>query len=162
LSKTDPGVSADGLGWLLFVALLLALGVGWLLRRTYRSLRARWRGRRAVRAERLAEKLLVRHGYRVVERQATTRYRLRCDDRALPVELRADLLLERAGERFVADVKSGPQATMLRTAATRRQLLEYWLAYDVDGVLLVDMEARRIVRVAFEPQRRDTSRRAAA
>ena len=36
-----------------------------------------------------------------------------------------------------------------RHTATRRQLLEYALAYDVDGVLLVDMTAGRLHQVEF-------------
>ena len=36
-----------------------------------------------------------------------------------------------------------------RHAATRRQLMEYAIAYDVDGVLLVDMESEKVRRVAF-------------
>ena len=34
-------------------------------------------------------------------------------------------------------------------APTRRQLLEYSIAFDVHGVLLVDVEADRVARVEF-------------
>jgi hypothetical protein len=33
----------------------------------------------------------------------------------------------------------------------RRQLLEYFFAFDVTGVLLVDMQAEKISEVAFPP-----------
>ena len=62
---------------------------------------------------------------------------------------RADLLVERDGRLYVADVKSGALATDPTLPATRRQLLEYLLAYEVDGALLVDMEARQIREVVF-------------
>ncbi len=45
-------------------------------------------------------------------------------------------------------MKSGGAAAVT-TRATRRQLLEYAYTYGLDGVLLVDMEAERIVRVEF-------------
>jgi hypothetical protein len=37
----------------------------------------------------------------------------------------------------------------LSSAATRRQLLEYRLAFDVDGVLLVDVETGEVSEVEF-------------
>jgi len=67
----------------------------------------------------------------------------------LAMELRADYLVERGGELLVAEVKTGEEAPSLETAATRRQLLEYHVAFAVDGVLLVSPEQGTIQRVAF-------------
>ncbi len=50
---------------------------------------------------------------------------------------------------LVAEVKTGERAPSLTTAATRRQLLEYAVAYGADGVLLVDPEAGAIREVDF-------------
>ncbi len=71
------------------------------------------------------------------------------DGRPVEAGLRADLLVERRGRVFVAEVKTGPAA---RPTApdTRRQLLEYRIAFDCDGVLLVDMDAERVLRVDFD------------
>ena len=66
-----------------------------------------------------------------------------------PIVVRADLLVSRGARRFVAEVKTGARAPRIETAATRRQLLEYAVAYDVDGVLLVDMEEHTISEVEF-------------
>ena len=63
--------------------------------------------------------------------------------------LEADLLLSRRGRRYIADVKFGRLAAALDHGPTRRQLLEYALAYDVEGVLLVDMGSERIHEVKF-------------
>ena len=57
------------------------------------------------------------------------------------------------GEIFVAEVKTGDEAPRMSTAATRRQLLEYHVAFDVDGVLLVCPELGTIQRIEF-PQLR--------
>jgi hypothetical protein len=65
------------------------------------------------------------------------------------MELRADYLVEGRGERLVAEVKTGELAPQLATAATRRQLLEYHVAFAVDGVLLVCPEEGAIHRVEF-------------
>lgn len=138
--------------WLVALGLVLLLVVQslrlWLHRR-----RAGWRSRRhnrvAARAERRAERLLAAAGYRVVEVQPRLGWSIEVDGRHETIELRADLLVTRRGRRYVADVKSGRRAPDLRTASTRRQLLEYLVAYQTDGVLLVDMEARQIRHVRF-------------
>ena len=49
----------------------------------------------------------------------------------------------------MAEVKTGAVATKIETAATRRQMLEYAVAFGTDGVLLVDMQAREIRDVVF-------------
>ena len=139
---------AYGVAALLALALALQLAHG-ALRRWLERRRGRKRQARALRGERHAEKLLDRLGYTVRERQAATTWSITCDDAVHEVPLRADLIVERDGQRFVAEVKTGRTAPRLNTAATRRQLLEYRVAYEVDGVLLVDAEAGRVMHVIF-------------
>jgi hypothetical protein len=67
----------------------------------------------------------------------------------LDAELRADYLVEARGELLVAEVKTGEAAPSLATAATRRQLLEYHVAFAADGVLLVCPERGAIHRIEF-------------
>jgi hypothetical protein len=141
----------DRLGWVAAAALLLSLLVqtarlAWLRAAPRRRLaRARSRGSAG---ERRAVALLERHGYRVVAVQPATEWTILCDDEPHSVAVRADLLVSRGGRSFIAEIKTG-ECAELDTATTRRQLLEYSVAYDVDGVLLVDMEAERIQQVAF-------------
>jgi hypothetical protein len=104
---------------------------------------------RAREAERAAPGWLVTHGYAIIASQVTSTYELSIDGRAVPIRVRADLLVERDGQRFVAEVKSGALAPNIETRATRRQLLEYRLAFDVDGVLLVDAERECAQLVRF-------------
>ena len=61
-------------------------------------------------------------------------------------------LATRGSRRFVAEVKTGALAPSLDHAPTRRQILEYCAAFDVDGALLVDAEQGR-VREDRDPQR---------
>ncbi len=137
--------------------LLLALGlaalVGALLAaragRWLRAVRLRARMRRARRREELAEGLLRRAGYAVLATQVTAPCPLVCDGEALAPDVRADYLVARRGRIYVAEAKSGARATDPTERATRRQLLEYAVTYDVDGVLLVDTEAGRVSTVEF-------------
>lgn len=99
--------------------------------------------------ERRARELLARQGYRLCGEQQGGSYRLLVDGAETPIHLRADYLVEKKGRRFVAEVKSGVESVKVTSRATRRQLLEYLLAFDVDGVLLVDMQANRIREISF-------------
>ena len=122
---------------------------------------ARWLGawrdsriakRRAFRAgagEHDAVALLRRAGFRIVARQARIWWTPLVDGEPHETELRADYLVEADGELFVAEVKTGDEAPQLSTAATRRQLLEYHVAFGADGVLLVCPELGAIHRVEF-------------
>lgn len=117
--------------------MLVALVVARWLRRWRGSARARRRAARAIAGEDGAAELLQRAGYRIVARQATARWAPLLDGEPYETEVRADYLVEADGERLVAEVKTGDEAPRLATAATRRQLLEYLVAFDADGVLLV-------------------------
>lgn len=132
------------------VVLLLAAVARWARARN-RSRLARRRGARAVAGEEEALALLDELGYRVRERQATRSWRLATSDGEVDVELRVDYVVERDGRALVAEVKTGQSAPSLTNAATRRQLLEYRIAYPVDGALLVDVEGGRVVEVEFPP-----------
>jgi hypothetical protein len=126
---------------LLIAALAVHRGlVRWRLRR-------RWSHARSV--ERQAGGLLEKLGYRVLDRQIETSYAVLVDGRPTEVALRADYLVSRGRRQFVAEVKSGDVAPRLDSAATRRQLLEYLVAFQVDGVLLVDGEQREVHEVTF-------------
>lgn len=117
----------------------------------------RWAPRRRIAAarasgaegERRAEPLLQRSGYAVIARQVATTYEVLVDGEPCAVALRADFVVEAEGRRFVAEVKTGRLAPRVESSATRRQLLEYRVAFEVDGVLLVDVDAGRVRAMEF-------------
>lgn len=135
----------------------LAAAVALAVVQTLRLAMARWAPRRRLEVarvagaegERRAEPLLVGMGYAVVGRQVATRYELAVDGEPCVVALRADYVVERDGRRYVAEVKTGRMAPRVESPATRRQLLEYRVAFDVDGVLLVDVDAGRVRSLEF-------------
>ena len=135
------------------LALALLLLTALAIRHVLRRLQARatqWsRTRRAQRGERRAEKLLRKSGYRILERQAPCTYELLVNGKPVEIEVRADLLVKNRRGIYVAEVKTGRAAPRIGNCATRRQLLEYAVAYDAIGVLLVDMEKKSIAEVRF-------------
>lgn len=161
-----PALPPEVLAAIAFALLLLGivqsirLAVArWLPRR--RILLARERG---AEGEVRAELLLRRLGYAIVARQAPLSYGVSVDGQPFSVQLRADFLVERNALRFVAEVKTGRLAPRLDTPATRRQLLEYRVAFDAAGVLLVDVDAGRVHTVEFPlpGKRRSRAPRASA
>jgi len=115
-----------------------------------RKRQRRWS--RAQAAEATAAKLLRRLGYEVLGAQVETSYTMVVDGQPVSVALRADYLVARGGAHYIAEVKSGKQAPKLGHPATRRQLLEYLVAFEVQGVLLVDGETEQVHEVEFPLQ----------
>lgn len=134
---------------------LIALVVARWLAGWRGSRRARRRAARAIAGEGAAVALLRRAGFRIVATQARTSWAPLLDGEPFETELRADFLVEADGELLVAEVKTGDEAPRLATAATRRQLLEYHVAFAADGVLLVCPERGSLHRIEF-PQLRLT------
>jgi Holliday junction resolvase len=145
---------------LLIVAVLALVVVGALLEAWWRKLRTGWAAskaaKRGLKAERDAEKLLKKLGYTLVARQVPAGYSVLLDGDLATFRLTADLLVESGGKRHVAEVKTG-KAIKLDHAETRRQLLEYQLAFGVDSLLLVDMEGKKVHTVRFPLPKKPTA-----
>jgi hypothetical protein len=134
---------------LVLLVLLLVQSVRLLIARTQAARRVARHRQMGEGAERRAKKLLLRAGYRIVEEQVSGGYQMLVDGEPNRVRLRADFLVERQGRRHIAEVKSGFESAKVSGRGTRRQLLEYCLAFRVDGVLLVDMHRSRIQEIGF-------------
>jgi hypothetical protein len=93
--------------------------------------------------------LLIRQGYSIVERQVSRSWTVHVDGEAREASVRADLLVEKDGQTFVAEVKTGELAPDPLYPPTRRQLLEYLFVFDPDGLLLVDVEEGAVHEVVF-------------
>jgi hypothetical protein len=124
-------------------------------REVARKVAANARSLRAVDGEVAAFALLERAGYAVLERQVVGSWTVRADGEPVTFGLRADYLVARQGRRYIAEVKTGRLAPRLSHGPTRRQLLEYGAAFDVDGVILVDADAETLVHVDIDLFARD-------
>jgi len=138
------------LSWPILAFLVVAsIVVGIAFARWWRGVQSRGRNRVAARGERTAETILERAGFRIVARQAMATWSMAIDGVEVEVDVRADLLVRRRGRTYVAEVKTGELAPDPRHPPTRRQLLEYSLAFGADEVLLVDVPAETIKAIAF-------------
>lgn len=145
LARTSPWVAVLALALLLAVGFHLGIRAGrWVLR--HRAGRTRRLGRRG---ERRALALLEAEGWRIEAREVTAPGTVVVDGVLHRYEVRADAIVRRGGVRYVAEFKGGAPSASPTNRDTRRQLLEYALLFDVEGVLLVDGAARRIHHVSF-------------
>lgn len=115
-----------------------------------------WRGfclkkkvKRAKRGEQQALDLLETEGYEIIELQKKAAVCATVDGKPCKTYIAADALVCKNGRVFVAEVKTGSEATKVTHAPTRRQLLEYFFIFKPHGILLVDMEQRKIRKVEF-------------
>ncbi|MCB9666784.1 MAG: hypothetical protein H6715_01530 [Myxococcales bacterium] len=133
-------------------ALLYGMLASWL-GASRRRWKARRRSRVAIEGEQAAIALLEAYGYSIVATQCSKTWHIEVDGAQRAIALRADAIVERHGRQFVAEIKTGEMATQLETAATRRQLLEYLVAYQADGALLVNVPRKTVHEVVFfEPR----------
>ncbi|MEZ4400155.1 MAG: hypothetical protein R3B06_09060 [Kofleriaceae bacterium] len=131
-------------------AALVALRIARRRAARQRSRRARTVGATAAAGERDGAALLEAAGFAITGRQVRHTIVVAVDGERYDAGLRCDYLVERAGEAWVAEIKTGDDAPSLTNPATRRQLLEYQVAYAVVGVVLVDATAGAVHEVRFE------------
>jgi len=148
LSTVTAWVQAHRLSLLLALAFLLGLVCTlYLTGLARRLLGSRYR-KRGLRAEKRALRLLRKKGYRVLEHQPRFRSLLYVDGFLTAFEVTPDFLVERDGRRFVVEIKSAPEHAGIRTAAVRRQVIEYLWAAEMPCLLLT-MPAGEIEIISF-------------
>ena len=93
--------------------------------------------------------LLKKKGYRVLDEQIRLNGYFFIDDALNKFELRPDLLVEKEGIQYIAEIKTGDVANPVNRN-TRRQLHEYSYYSGHDVVLLVDPIKKTIKKINFQ------------
>ena len=99
-------------------------------------------------AENAAVKFLRSHGYKILASQLREEVIIYVDGEAEKSIVRADYLVRRGWKLYVVEVKSGQQGNA-KLPSIRRQLLEYYMVYQPDGILLLDMEHKNLQEIRF-------------
>jgi len=107
------------------------------------------RMKRGVKAEVKAEKILRRYGYKVTAVQQPTTMAMKVDGKTKTYEVCPDAIARRKKRLYLVEVKTGARAVDPLFRETRRQLLEYYHGFPVDGVLLVNADAERVHQIEF-------------
>lgn len=157
MSTGNPAKAAEALArrlsavlWsdLLILGLLAAAGTWAYARRAFPRARSPRRRTEISRRYQRAIAFLEEEGYTVRDVAPVVSLTTRVDGRAHTGEVQADLIAAQGRRTFVVHLR-GADTRRLTARPVRRQLLEYVVAYRPDGILLVDLERRRIRRVEF-------------
>lgn len=124
------------------LGVLAAAGAYYALVRA--AARARARGRGAGGRREGAADLLRQQGYAIVDARPEVELAIRVDGRARTRRVRADLLATRGRRRYAVRIRGHGGSGRVDDRATRARLLDYALAFRVDGLLVVDPERQRV------------------
>ena len=104
---------------------------------------------RARKAENSAVKVLQNAGYKIIDIQKRVKIKTKINGKYYSNTIIADMLVKKAGKVYLVEIKTGKQGKPI-SPLIRRQLLEYYLVYRPDGLILLDMEKRKIHHISFE------------
>lgn len=129
----------------IIVGIILTVNIIKFLRR--RTLKKRIQ--KAKKSEYKAIEFMEHKGYQVIDLQKECDYKLFIDGKPHKVTVKADMLVRKGNKTYVAEVKSGEKVTSPKYTDTRRQLLEYYMVYRPNGLILVDMERQKLRTVEY-------------
>lgn len=106
-----------------------------------------YKGRKA---EKAAEKVLTKNGYTIIDVQKSKPLLLAIGSKIHRYLVRIDYLVRKRGRIYVVEVKSGEKIPYITNRETRRQMLEYYLAFQPSGILLLNMKNKNISEIRFQ------------
>ena len=133
---------------LLFIGVFAGMILYHLVVINYKNYRVKRTFKSGRIAETAAVKFLRSHGYKILASQLREDVIIYVDGEAEKSIVRADYLVRRGWKLYVVEVKSGQQGNA-KLPAIRRQLLEYHMVYQPDGILLLDMEHKNLQEIRF-------------
>jgi hypothetical protein len=141
----------DNLPFLIFIACLVIffIWLGWKIRLWWKNFLFMLVRNRGKKGERTSIKLLEKNGYKVLDEQIKLNGYFFIDDELNEFDLRPDLLVEKDGVQYIAEIKTGEVANP-SNRNTRRQLHEYSFYSNQEVVLLVDPIKKTIKRLSFK------------
>ena len=134
--------------WLLLLFVLLILYLGWKIRSVWKNFLFYLIKRKGRKGEGIAVILLNKEGYKILDEQVSFPGLLFENNKKVKYFVKPDFLVEKNGEKFIAEVKTGASA-LIQNRSTRRQILEYSHLNQNKTVLLIDIENKKIKKINF-------------
>ena len=131
------------------MVVLFLLWLGWRIRIAWKNLLFSLIRRRGRIGENRAIRLLKKGGYNIIQSQVPLSGNIHIDNRPSSFNVRVDYLVERDGQKYLAEVKTG-LAAQASNPATRRQLLEYATIGKTDKIVLVDSTLGTVKTIRFD------------
>ena len=141
----------DNLPLLILITFLVIffIWLGWKIRLWWKNFLFMLVRKRGKKGERSSINLLEKNGYKVLDEQIKLNGYFFIDDELKEFDLRPDLLVEKGGIQYIAEIKTGEVANP-SNRNTRRQLHEYSYYSNQEIVLLVDPIRKSIKRLSFK------------
>jgi len=134
---------------LIISSIILFIWLGWKIRLWWKNFLFMLLRKRGKKGEQNSIMLLEKNGYRIIEEQMKLNGYFFVDDALSKFDLRPDLLVEKDGVKYIAEVKTGDVASPFNRN-TRRQLHEYSFYSNHDIILLVDPIKKSIKKISFK------------
>ena len=123
--------------------------LGWKIRLWWKNFLFMLVRKRGRKGEKTSINLLKKNGYKILDEQIKLNGYFFIDEELNKFDLRPDLLVEKDGIEYIAEIKTGEVANP-SNRNTRRQLQEYSYFSNQDVILLVDPIKRSIKRISFK------------
>ena len=133
---------------LILFVIIFFIWLGWKIRLWWKNFLFSILKKRGRKGERNSIRLLENYGYKVLDEQIKLNGYFFIDGELSEFDLRPDLLVEKDGVKYIAEVKTGEVANP-SNRNTRRQLHEYSYYSNQDIVLLVDPIKKSIKKLSF-------------
>lgn len=133
--------------YLLTISILTLFLLYITVRNFRRQLRYKKSVSRGYKKEKEAAQLLTRKGYEIISEQPELNASYLCNGSITNFKITPDYLVKKWWTYYYVEVKTGGQAD-LKNAKTRRQILEYLYASKTKKILFIDMEHKKIHKIA--------------
>ncbi|UAM99113.1 hypothetical protein K8354_04620 [Polaribacter litorisediminis] len=136
--------------FILIIGILLFFIVKFKLSERSKKRARKKRFERGLKLETAAEDFLRKKGFNILSSQEIYFHNYLVNGHKKQNKLIVDYITEKSGKKYIIEVKSGKKAISLDDKNSRRQLLEYDLVIENDGVILLDMENENLQFVNFQ------------
>ena len=145
--------------FIIIIILLLFFVAKFKLKEFNKNRARKKRFHRGLKLETEAEYFLKGKGFNIIGNQEIHYHNYSVNGQNRSNKLIVDYVAEKAGKKYLVEVKSGKDAISIDNKNSRRQLLEYDLVIENDGVILLDMENENLQFVKFQTkqEKRDNS-----
>ncbi|MGK0446412.1 MAG: hypothetical protein ACJA2M_000180 [Polaribacter sp.] len=135
--------------FIVIIGILLFFIVKFKLSEQSKKRAGKKRFERGLKLETAAEDFLRKKGFNILSSQEIYFHNYVVNGHKKQNKLIVDYIAEKSGKKYIIEVKSGKKAISLDDKNSRRQLLEYDLVIENDGVILLDMENENLQFVNF-------------
>ena len=137
---------------ILFISIIVILAFAILRYKLFDFLIKKKRKKRFARGmllENQAHSYLESIGYSVIDTQKVLHHQYEINGIKQSSKLILDYIVQKAGKKYIVEVKSGKSAISMSNSNTRRQLLEYDFSIQNNGIFLLDMENEKMQKIKF-------------